>query len=279
MKFSVLNLKKIIEPIWAHRPGFGINPKTGKSRKQNILEQSTTPQDKRILEKLKIKKKDKVLAIAGFYASWASKIQEAGAIVSYSDISSSMVNYVKKKIKIRFFEYITANYELIPKAVKKYDWTFVFEACNGSQGLPIAYLRSLLNNKGGILVYYDREGKDNVSTGNKPHLYPAIVTTLAKLYNTKFLIKKIYFEGHTRITPISKIPHMVFWLFTNQEARQKALLDLNTIDLIFNKRNINLKEDSRKLNISPNELKDSLKRISQLSKLIKKEFTKTIEVK
>jgi hypothetical protein len=278
-KIKVLDLKKIIEPIWAHKPGFGINPKTGKLNKQKILEQSTTPEDPLILKKLEIKRKDKVLAIAGFYASWASKIQEAGAIVSYSDISNSMVNHVKKKVKIRFFEYITSNYELIPKDIEKYDWTFVFEACNGSQGLPIAYLRSLLNKKGGIFVYYDREGKDNISTGNKPRLYPAIVKTLAALYNTKCSIKKVYFEGHAKGKSFSKLPHMVFWILTNQEARQKAFFDLEVIDLTSKKRIINIKKESQLLKINPKELKDSLKRIVTISKLIKQDFTKKLEVK
>lgn len=279
MKINILDIKKVIKPTWAFNAGFGINPKTGRFRKQKILEQATTPEDKKLLKKLKINKNDRVLAIAAYYASWASKIKQAGAMVSYSDISSSMVNYAKKKVKTRFFEYIKSNYELIPENPEKYDWTFTFEACGGNQGLPIAYLRSLLNKKGGILVYYPRKGKGKKVTGNKSKTYPTIVKTLAKLYKTKFLIKKVYFNGHAKGKPFSKIPHRVFWLFTNQKARQKVLFDLKIIDLISTKRKINLEKESKLLKINKKDLEDSLKRIFQLSKLIKPDFMKKLEIK
>ncbi len=279
MKLQVLDIIKITKPTLSHNPGFGMNALTGRFRKQRILEQATTPEDKRLLEKLKIKKKDKVLSIATYYASWASKIKQAGARVSYSDISKSMVQYAKTKVKTKFFEYIQSNYEYISKEPSVYDWTFTFEACGGEQGLPVAYLRSLLNNKGGILVYYDRKGKYRIKTGSKHRTYPNIVKTLAKIYCTKYIIKKISFEGYPKGKAPAKVPHMVFWIFTNKEARNKASLDIRIIDLISNKRTIDLEKESKMLGIDKQGLKDSLKRISQLSNIVKKEFVKFIEVR
>lgn len=276
---TILDIKKITKPTWKHNAGFGINHKTGRFRKQKILGQATTPEDPQILSKLKISKKDKVLAIAAYYASWASKIKEAGADVVYSDISRSMVNYAKKHVKIRFSGYIQSNYELIPKETNEYDWTFTFEACGGEQGLPIAFLRSLLNKKGGILVYYDRKKEERVRIGGKPRTYPKIVKTLAKLYSTKFLIKQVYFKGHVKGHPISQVKHMVFWIFTNQRAQKLAFLDLKIIDLISKKRAISIKQESKVLKIPEKELKDSLNRLFALSWIIKQEFMKRIVIK
>jgi len=40
---KIPNLKKIIQPNWAHKPGYGMN-KEG-LKKQKVVEQATTPED------------------------------------------------------------------------------------------------------------------------------------------------------------------------------------------------------------------------------------------
>jgi len=111
--------------------------------------------------------------IAGYYGTWASKIAEAGAEVYYSDISRPMVRYARKKYGCLFRDYICSNYEFMPKHAREYDWTFTFEACGGSQGLPIAYMRSLMNNKGGIIVLFWNE-KEPERMGESQRLTPEL---------------------------------------------------------------------------------------------------------
>lgn len=246
------DLKKIIQPIWEHKPGYGVN-KEGWI-KLKICEQAVIPEDPRILEKLGIKKGDKVLAIAGYYATWASFLARKGAKVDYSDISKSMVSHVKKNVKVKFGRYICSNYELIPKKEKEYDWTFTFEACGGSQGLPIAYLRSLLNKKGGILVlFYEKGGR----MGSKWKRYPMIVKTLANVYGARFDIKELNIIGHKKGKERSSLLHRVYVLKTNARARKIAREDLKAL-------------------ASNNYSKDSLKRLSKVARLIKPEFLKEL---
>lgn len=113
---KIPNLKKILKPRWAHKPGFGMTEKYVLHKRES-LQQSSAPEDSNLLKKLKIKRGDKVLAIAGYYASWASEIARLGAKVDYSDISRSIVNWTKKKYGKLFRKYICSNYELIPKKI------------------------------------------------------------------------------------------------------------------------------------------------------------------
>ena len=272
-------LKKIIEPTWAHKAGYGISPDTGEFVKSKIQEQTTIPTDSGLLAKLGIKKGDKVLAIAGYYGSWASKIAKLGANVNYNDISKSMVNHVRDNYGNLFQKYILSNYEQIPKKLKEYDWTFTFESCGGRQGLPIAYIRSLLNNKGGILVlFYNEEHKK--SMGGKPKSYPSIVKNIAKIYSAGYSIKKINIRGCKKGHPIKMLPHFIYTLKSNDNARKKADLDIKILDYFNSKGKADLEKDSKKLHISKTDLKKSLNRLNGVSdKLIVEEFSKEINVK
>jgi len=275
MKLKIPDLNKIIKPIWKHEAGYGL--KQGKFYKQSVAEQGTAPEDQKLLDKLGIKKKEKVLAIAGYYGSWASEIKRLGAKVDYNDISRSMVNYVKKNQR-KFDKYICSNYELIPKKSGEYDWTFTFEACGGKQGLPIAYLRSLLNKKGGILVLYFRD-EEKYKMGGKLKSFSAIVKIISSTYYTSFSIKKKLIKARRKNIFKGNLPHMIYILRTNKSARNKAFLDLKVLDYLKKKRMINSDVDSKNLKIKEKELKDSIKRLSRISKLIDEKFNKTIELK
>ena len=254
---KIPNIKEILKPRWAHKPGFGMTEKYV-LHKRKSFQQSSAPEDPSLLKKLGIKKGDKVLAIAAYYASWASEIARLGAKVDYSDISKPMVNWAKKKYGRLFRKYICSNYELIPKKSKEYDWTFTFEACGGGSGLPIAYLRSLLNNKGGILVYHMRYGAAKVKMGGKPKTYPKIVKTLSKVYNCEHKIKKIKIKSHRIGKKTRPITHMIFVIKTNNKARKMAEKDLEV--LFSNKKD-----------------KDSLKRLNKLCDAISDEYLKELK--
>ncbi|HTY44031.1 MAG TPA: hypothetical protein VMC80_02215 [Patescibacteria group bacterium] len=264
MKIKVPDLKKISKSEEPHKPGYGICTYTKEFYKQSILEQGSTPEDKELLKKLGIKKNEKILAIAGYYASWASFIKKLGAIVDYSDISPSMVRWAKDKYKKLFRKYITSNYELIPKREKEYDWTFTFEACGGKKGLCIAYLRSLLNNKGGILVLLIRKETPE-KMGSKLKQYPLIVKTLAKIYGCKYSVQIKKIKGHVKGKESSILEHQISKLTTNDKARELAKEDLETLGSIQDKRKI------KNLN--------SLKRLNKLTKIIDKRLIREVKIK
>jgi hypothetical protein len=252
--YKVPDMKEILKPRWEHKPGFGMKEQF-KLHKRESFQQSTAPEDPNLLKKLGIKKEDKVLAIAGYYASWASALAKLGAKVDYSDISRSLVIWSKKRYGRLFKKYICSGYELIPRNPKEYDWTFTFEACGGGSGLPIAYLRSLLNKKGGILVYHMRYGKAKEKMGGKPKSYPLIVKTLSKVYCAKYEIKQIKIKGHRFEKSTRMITHKVHIIKTNDNARELAWQDLKAIS-------------SNKFSL------ENLKRLDQLSRAISKEYLK-----
>jgi len=276
---KIPSLKRITEPTWSHKAGYGINPDTGEFAKSKVKEQATTPTDSNLLEKLGIKKGAKVLAIAGYYGSWASKMAKLGAKVSYNDISNSMVHYAKNRYGNLFQKYILGNFEKISQKSNEYDWTFTFESCGGKQGLPIAYIRSLLNYRGGILVlFYNEEHKSHM--GGKPKSYPNIVKNLAKVYSADYSIRKIDVLGSRKGNPVKMLPHFIYTLKSNDNARRKADLDMKVLEYFDSKRKAILDKDSKKLHISKSNLNSSLKRLNKVSdKLIVDEFSKEIEIK
>jgi hypothetical protein len=269
VKINVPDLKKISKAEEPHKPGYGISTHTKKFYKQTIWEQGSTPEDKDLLKKLGIKKQDKVLAIAGYYASWASFISKLGTIVDYSDISNSMVKWARNKYKKLFRKYILSNYELIPKKEKEYDWTFTFEACGGKKGLCITYLRSLLNTKGGILVLVIRKDKPK-NMGNKLKQYPLIISTLSRIYGCKSSVKIIKLKGHRKGRASANLEHQICKIITNNHSRELAKKDLEMLNSIRSK---------RKIIIENKENLDSIKRLSQLTKIIENKFAKEIEIK
>ncbi len=274
MIMQIPNLKKILEPRWLHKVGWGVDSRGWHKREK--LTQATVPKDNLILQKIGVQKGDKVLAIAGFYADWATSLVRTGAKVDYSDISKGLVNYVKKKRGKMFGKYICSNYELIPKKPKEYDWTFTFEACGARQGLPIAYLRSLLNNKGGILVIYTKPGKH---MGGKAEKYPKIVKNLAKTYKTQYKIKDIKVRTQEKGFYQGFLPHRIYTIKTNNSARQKVELDLRVLNHIHKKRIIYLEKGLKSLDLEKKEFKDSIIRLSKLSKILGEPYKKEVEVR
>jgi hypothetical protein len=278
MKITIPNIKYILRPRWAHKPGYWMS-KVYVLKKQKKLGQGTTPDIGGIIKNIGLKKGERVLAIAGYYADWASVIAKAGAKVDYSDISRTMVNYTKKKYGKLFNKYICSNYELIPRYLNEYDWTFTYEACGGGSGLPIAYLRSLMNKKGGILVLFFNKAHEK-KMGTKPKNYSKIVHGLAKIYNVKYSIKKINLYGKRKIKRKSGIlPFIIYTLRTNSSARTIVKQDLEVLEKIGCARRIFLENISKDLNVDKKSIKESLKRIGFISGISEKKFTKQVDIR
>ncbi len=190
---------------------------------------ATIPSDKDLLGKLGIKRGDKVLSIATYYGDWAKAIAKAGAIVDYSDVSKSMVSWAKRNLK-GFGKYICSDYIYLPKKEQEYDWTFTFEALGVWQGLPLAYLRSLLNKKGGILVSFPRLDEHGKPVGGKEKVYPQLIKILGKIYGAKYKIKHLYFFA-SRHGDLVSAKHVIYAILTNSKARKLARKDIEALFL------------------------------------------------
>lgn len=261
---KIPNLKKILEPLWAHNPGEAVN-QTG-WHKRDVLMQGSIPKDKILLKKLGIKKGEKVLAIAGYYGDWAYALEKNGAKVDFSDVSKSIVNWVKKQKDRKFKKYIVSGYEFIPKNEKEYDWTFTYEACGGGQGLPIAYLRSLLNKKGGILVLLLRSDEPK-KMGSKLKRYPLIVKQLAKAYGGKAIIVKKRIRAYRENKPITNYTYFIHKILTNNKARELARKDIGFLFNLGNKRLVDKKYEN------------SVNRLNMFSKAFNDKFIREIKIK
>lgn len=262
--YKIPDLKKILQPLWSHNPGEGVN-QTG-WHKQDVLMQGSRPKDPQILNKLGIKKGEKVLAIAGYYGDWAYALEKNGAKVDFSDVSKQIVNWVKKQKDRKFKRYIVSGYELLPKKEKEYDWTFTYEACGGGQGLPLAYLRSLLNNKGGILVLFFRPD-DPEKMGSKLERYPLIVNQLAKAYGGKAIVVRKEIRAHRKNLPIKNHTYIIHKILTNDKARELVKKDIEFLWKIENKK------------IVSREYVDSIKRLGILAKAMNGKFRREIILK
>ncbi len=251
---QIPDLKKIIVKAIKYKEGTRLDNITGKFVKKGSKEQSSHPKDKSLLKKLRISKGDKVLSLASYYASWAEEIAKSGCKVDINDVSKSLLGFCRKN-KRKFSKYILADYSTIPKKLNQYDWSFTYEAVGGKQGLPIACIRGLMNKKGVIITTRTE------APGSKHYQYPKIVKLLGRLYKAKSSVYKF--------NVLSVIPRetrkweiLVCTLKTNKKAQQMAKKDIE----VLNKKKFS-KDD-----------KASINRLSQIAKLIKPEFRKSIEI-
>jgi hypothetical protein len=231
------------------------------------------PTDKKLLNKIGLKRNDKILVIAGYYGDWAKALAKAGVIVHYSDVSVSLLNWCKKNLKEKNIKkYILSDYALIPSKKLEYDWTFSFEPIGANQGLPIAMLRSLLNRKGGKLVVYPRIVEEEFNRHLKSsRKLTRIIRNLSKIYKARYQISKKLIRGKAQKGEELVKKHVIVTMFTNDSARKKAEIDLKVLDLI-KKRKLKSSEISK-------EIIQSLKRIDKLTKVIDKSFVKKVMIK
>lgn len=270
--FSIPDVNKIVSKPEA-RFFTGYYSKEGKFIKKMIKTQATLPNDKKLLNKVGLKRNEKVLVIAGYYGDWAKSLAKAGAIVSYSDVSRNLVNYAKKILKEKNIkEYICSDYALIPSKSLEYDWTFSFEPIGANRGLPIAMLRSLLNKRGGKLVVYPRIVEEEYNRHLKSsRKLTRIIRNLSKIYKTMYQISKKLIRGKVQKGGKLVKKHVIVTIFTNDSARKKVESDLEVLDLI-RKRKLKSSEISK-------EIMQSLKRIDRLARVIDKEFVKKVVIK
>tara|TARA_B100001971_G_scaffold207735_1_gene228351 strand:- start:507 stop:1316 length:810 start_codon:yes stop_codon:yes gene_type:complete len=264
--YRIPDIKEISNDKRIWKPGSMIagSMTTGEYRKKRWLSQSTIPLDDLILEKLGFTKGDLIISLASNHADWAKLIKDKGCIVDYSEMSKPFINYVKKRIKFR--KYLNKDFSTFPNKINQYAWSFSYEPVSGERGLPIAIMRSLLNQKGGVLVYY------NDSQPVKAKNWPRMFKTIAETYGAKYSIKseKIdsfrHIKGNLERYKKSDKEFKIFTIKTNKNAKNKVLKDLGVMNQLRNK-------NKTKNNI------ESLKRLDKLNNLFLDRFLKDINIK
>jgi len=212
------SLKKIskIAENWSAASAYDNGKKIIKKNRS----QRTIPCDEDLLKKLGLRKSEKILVFAGYYGEWANELANAGCRVVYSDVSKSLTEYARRKYP-RIKRAVCRDYIWLPEKEKEYDWSFSFEPVGGKQGLVIAIIRGLMNNKGVKIVHYPRE--------NKPGDAYLRYKLVARVYGCGFGRKKVYIAGRDQLGEELAGKHVVTSLFTNNNVRALVRADLGCL--------------------------------------------------
>ncbi len=254
-KILIPNLKKILKEAeawkvsaWKEKIG---NKKVWK--KKTARSQHTIVNDNNLLNKIGLDKTDKILTIAGYYGNWTDAIAKAGCKTTYSELSRNLTDFARRNFgkNKNIQRFICADYVTVPKKEQEFDWTITFEPVGGEMGLTLAIIRSLLNKKGIKIIHYPRK--------NKPLKSYAKYKLIANVYGCNFDRKSVFIEGINQKFKVLDKTHIVTSIFTNKRAMEMSKEDL----------------ESLKTN---NFSRESLKRLSEISKLIDKKYIKKIKV-
>jgi hypothetical protein len=221
------------------------------------ITQSTQPADPQLIQKLGLKKREKILFFARSYGEWAKSIAKQTEL-TYTDATKEMIEHVKKsKGKIKNFKQILS--EIIPQRPMIYDWSISYEPIPliTTNTLKISLTRSLLNRKGAKIIFssiFKPSGKEALNQAIK----------ISEIYGTKTEKKIIEIQTHLNGR---KIPHTItiITLNTNPNARKKAFLDLRVLNTIDKEPTIKIDQLSKKFKVKSIEIINSMIRIEKLT--------------
>src|SRR5262249_34338755 len=123
---------------------------------KSSLHQDAWPVDPNLLEKLGMKRGDRVFGFAGYLADWLVPLSQQGARLVYNDLDPVVVDWVRRHRSTEFrkeFEIRVGDPFIDPRRTNQYEWSFSFEpwpVCWGE--LPFVIIRSMLNRKGFMMV-------------------------------------------------------------------------------------------------------------------------------
>ena len=218
--------------------------------------QGMVPSDPKLAQKIGIKSGANVLCFAGCHGDWARALSTQ-CKVRYTDISKQMTKSAAlKKGMVRSF--VSRPAELLVRRPKVYDWTFSFEPYPLESTLSLVFVRSLLNNKGCIVVERGSTSKKFFSSAEE----------IASLYGASAKKESNTIRAKDRsLLKNEKIS--VITLRTNDVARGKAMFDLklmHELNLAKTKKEI-LVADAlcKKFGVSEKDLTESMERLEKIS--------------
>lgn len=292
-------------PLSYLRKRFQISKSVFPWKPNNYGAQDFVPVESKLNSRLGISKGSKVHVFAGYYGNWAHALAESTK-VRYTDASKEFTEIAKKR-GMGSVSYKTIAAELAPVRKNIFDWSFSFEPFPliGHKGINAVASRALLNKKGLKVLYSERENERGKTlteaisfVGN---VYGAKMVTkkvrLNALKTSEKLSKEITFPRMQEFTLVT--------LLTNPLAREKVALDLKVqnfldkliksnnprgynnpiIPLMTQKKLASVKRTqskdfefahkmapiiASKLGITLREVKESLSRLEELSKLYAK---------
>lgn len=221
-------------------------------------QQSVVPRDKRLIQKLGLKKSENILVLAGGFGDWSAAISN-DCKVHYTDISPTMTAFVKRENPGKILSYRARPAELLIRRPLQYDWSFSYEPIPLESRLPLILVRSLLNRSGAKVVYSQYHPK---------HLQETF-KLVAHLYGTKYTLKKIFVQVDPKKYQQRTIPVFLFTIQTNPVARNKAAVDIK-IQALLNRLAKNgeqmvVEGMEKQLQITARELEEGQHRIEVLS--------------
>jgi hypothetical protein len=230
------------------------------------VHQTSVPRDPQLIEKLGMKKGERVFVFAGSYGEWASELAKHTKLF-YTDLSKGMVERAKhmkgiKRAKVR-------DAAFAPQARRVYDWSFSFEPLSLKEGhYVLALVRSLLNNKGAKIVFC----MSPLPTGPVQY-FVKITEHVANLYGASVECKHIDVRCKDRVRG-----HLVLTLATDEVARARAWHDLRLMKALDKMPHATTSQLARKLGITPKQVKESLSRLEALSRYVQQELLKEVKV-
>lgn len=235
--------------------------------KSRLPTQGLIPVKKDLTKNLGINAGEKVVVFAGYLGDWAKALSKETRLV-YTDINSEIKSFVKRNKKGSIARFKTISGESIPQRSRIYDWSFSYEPIPLiMQGtLKITLARSLLNNKGGKIVFSDGFKSSSKEAWEK-HVKP-----LENIYGAKVDLQKIQLEVHDPIKPnLKNVMNEKFSLITirtNDKIRKQVFLDLrilNAVDkAVFYERKLTISQIAKNFRVSRIEVIRSISRLEEL---------------
>lgn len=238
--------------------------------------QATSPEEP-VLEKLGLKKGERILVIAGGLGNWARALAEEGAEVHFSDASREVVNWVRER-RGKIKKNSTADALRWPAI--RYDWVFSFEPHPlRDSSLPFTLLRSLAKTRGTKLVYRKYLITLKIAPSSELDLYKRVrplIRFISINYGAVLSEQKKEIFSTTYLEPQEKrfVEHKIITLESNPEAARKAELDLQIISLLQRKQitsvsKIMQEERIKRMKATRKEILESIKRINDLTQLLR----------
>lgn len=182
---------------------------------------SFSPKDPVLLKKIGIKEKDRVYYFAGFEGSWAKAIASFGPEVTFTDISKHYVEKAKES-GFRYQRVLRKEAGRYPRKPLRYDWSFSFEPFPVLRDNPLMpVMRGLLNKKGLKFVVFGKGWKKPIKHYLNSKIFP-----LCNLYGAKLVFSETKTKGKTPGSAEKNASLMIVTVHSNNNARQKAWLDL-----------------------------------------------------
>lgn len=246
------------------------------------------PKDKKILEKMGLRKGERVHFFVAYSGDWAKELANRGINVHASDVSERAVKYLKSKPgRIRQVTRMPAGYG--PIVPNYYDWSISFEpypAVRPPRLQEDALRMGLINKKGlkmifwGVNITFWRGGYKRafeVSSTDEDILQR--MNRFARLYGAKAGEKRINLNRKAGVLfgvpsfsteARTKADMRMFTMETTPEARRKAELDLYVERRKYSRTGTQgelVKKLAKEFKVSEQEIRESLKRIRETEKI------------